>query len=739
MSIVHRRPAARHLAGALLLSVAPAALMPALAQETAPQTVLETAQEAAPAASPDAVRELAPITVEATGESADGPVEGVFATRSATATKTDAPIAETPQSITVVPAAAIEARNANSVAEALRYATGVTTENRGGSVSRYDMFTVRGFQVNREYLDGLQLQYNGWYAIPQIDTSMIERVEVLKGPASVLFGNSPPGGLVNLVSKRPQDTASGKVSVGIGTNKLREATVDTTGPLDDEGEFSYRLIAKAHSKDGQAKTTEAERVLVAPSLTWQPSDRTSLTVLTHYQRDPKSGSYGAVPSLGSAFDNPLGQLDPDFYDGDVNWEEFDRTQIAAGYEFEHSFDDTWTVRQNFRYLETDIDYRSVYPTALAGDNRTLGRASIYSDERTKSFAVDNQIQAKFTTGPIEHTLLAGLDYWKLNSDAEIGYGAAPTLDLFAPNNNQPIASIAPSRRWDFDHHQTGIYVQEQLKWGGLTVLAGGRKDWYERDDTELLSGTPADLEQDNFSGRIGALYRFENGIAPYVSYAESFEPQSGTDFAGTPFKPTTGQQTEVGVKYLSLDESVMVTVAAFDLYKQNVTTRDPANPAFNIQTGEIRSRGVEVEGHLDLTNGLGLSAFYTFLDTEYTKDNTGLVGKTPVWVAKHNASLWADYTFDQDTIPGLKVGAGARYTDGSWVDAANSRQLDPFTLFDASIEYDLGALTADLEGTSVRLNGSNITDKRHVAGCFSSGWCWFGEERAVTLTVAHEW
>lgn len=693
------------------------------------------------AASAGPVKEAAPLVVrsQALQESATGPVPGVFAKRSATATKTDAPLIETPQAITVIPARDIEKRAAGSVAEALRYATGVTTENRGGVVSRYDMLTLRGFQQTNQFLDGLQLQYNGWYAIPQIDPAMIERVEVLKGPASVLYGSTPPGGLINLVSKRPLAEAGGELSLAAGTNDLRDLRLDVTGPLAGDESLRYRIIGHGLAADGQARTTENERMLIAPSLTWEPGSATTLTLLAHYQRDPKSGAYGAVPARGSVFDNPNGRLSPDFYDGDVNWEEFDRTQWTVGYELAHAIDPTFTFRQNARFLETAIDYRSVYARALLPDDRTLLRASIYSDERSRSIAIDNRLEARFTTGALSHTVLFGLDYWDMYSEAEIGYGSAPSLDIFNPDNDQGIGPIAPTRDFEFDRTQTGLYVQDQIRWGGLTLVAGGRKDWYERKDVELLSANTTKLEQDNFSARLGALYRFDFGVAPYASYAESFEPQSGADFAGNPFDPTTGEQVELGVKYLSPDERVFVTAAAFEVTKQNVTTPDPAHPGFSVQTGEIRSRGLEVEAYVEPVTGLSLSGFFTRLDTEYTRDNAGLVGKTPVWVAEHQASLWAEYAFAAGALDGLTLGLGVRHVGPSYVDAANTAKTDAYTLIDGLIEYDLGAVTADLDGTVVRLNGTNLADKDHVAGCYSTAWCWFGEERAVTLTLAHRW
>ncbi|WP_421860110.1 TonB-dependent siderophore receptor [Parvibaculum sp.] len=697
--------------------------------------------------------ELSPLIVEGTTERADGPVEGPFATQSATATKTDTPIIETPQSISVISSEEMETRGARSVAEAVRYSTGITTENRGGVVTRYDMLNIRGFDVTRNYLDGMQLHYNGWYAVPQIAPEMVERLEILKGPASVLYGNSPPGGLINLVSKRPQNTPSGEVSVGVGTNNLYEGMIDATGPIDPEGKFSYRFIGLGRTADGQARTTELERRLIAPSLKWAPTDNTSITFLAHYQHDPKSGAFGAAPGAGSAFPNSNGQVPTDFYDGDVKFEEFNRKQLALGYIIEHEFDETFTFKQSTRFFRTDVDYKSIYGAALNPfDNRTLFRGAIYSDEKSISYAVDNQLKAKFETGLVEHTFLAGLDYWHLDSDVEIGRltptllnpFVVPPVDIYNPDNDQILPAVPVTEIYDYERDQTGIYLQEQFKLGGLVVLLGGRQDWYESNDYERLGATASSLSQDQFSGRAGILYRFDSGIAPYISYAESFEPQSGADRLGNVFVPTTGQQIEGGIKFQSPNDTVMITAALFDLTKQNVTVQDPAGvPGDQIQQGEIRSRGFEIEGHVRPLAGLTLSAFYTKLDIETTKDtNAANIGNTPVMVADETASFWAEYALPTNMIDGLTVGGGARYVGETYVDAANTAgTTDPYTLFDAMVEYDLAAISPELAGNSVRLNGTNLADKRHVTGCFTqlNPTCWFGQERQVTLTLTHRW
>ncbi len=726
--------------GAVLMGAAMLTALPLHAQESGSSTKEEA-------------MELAPLVVEGERERADGPVDGPFATQSATATKTDTPIIETPQSISVISSQDMSARGARSLAQSIRYATGITTENRGGAVGRYDLFSIRGFSTSQTYLDGMLMPYNGWYSSPQIAPEMVERLEILKGPASVLYGSAPPGGLVNSVSKRPQDTASGEISASIGSDNLYEGLLDATGPLDQEGKFSYRFIGLGRVQDGQARTTETERRLIAPSFRWQPTDKTSLTLLTHFQHDPKGGTFGGVPGAGSVFPNPNGPLPTDFYDGDEKFEEFNRKQLTLGYIFEHRFDDVFTFTQNTRYLKTDLDYESVYGGLLLPDNRTLLRAMIYTNEESTSYSTDNRLQAKFNTGAISHTLLAGVDYWTLDSDLERG-DLVPTLltpfivppiDIYNPDNNQPLPAVPLTQLNNYEIEQTGIYLQEQLKLDGLVVLLGGRQDWYESKNTIRL--TPANnssISQDKFSGRAGVLYHFENGLAPYISYAESFEPQTGADRFGNAFEPTTGQQVEAGLKFQSPDGSFLITGSVFDLTKQNVTVSDPLGaPGDQIQQGEVRSRGFELEGHIQPLSGLNIAAFYTKMDVETTEDtNAANIGKTPVQVAEETASLWAEYALPSSLIDGLTIGGGVRYVGETYVDVTNTLgTTDPYTLFDAMIEYDLGAISPQLGGNSLRLNGTNLADKRHVAGCYTQlmTGCWFGAERQVTLTFTHRW
>jgi iron complex outermembrane receptor protein len=678
--------------------------------------------------------ELPAVTVTGQGETALTPVTGYVANQQATGTKTDTPLIETPQSISVIPADQIRDQNAQSLNQIVRYTAGVTPETRGAVSTRYDQLTIRGFDAD-SYWNGLKLQ-SLYYAAPQLDPFLLERVEVLKGPTSVLYGQSPAGGLINQVSKRPTATPQNEVGFEFGTNNHLRGTADFSGPIDAEGKFLYRLSAVGLTEDGQFRTTENERVALAPTFTWQPDADTSLTLFGFYQRDPKSNSYGGVPPEGTVLPNPFGKIPVDFYDGDPNFEKFDRTQKSAAYDFDKRFNDTWSLRLNGRWLRTEADYDSVYANGLQPDLRTLNRGVATSREAMDSYTLDNQIEGRLATGPVSHTVLAGFDYQRLDGHYAPGFGVGPSLDVFAPVYGLPIVPPDTSRT-DLKSNQYGVYIQDQLKLGGFVLTLAGRKDWVEtKTTTEFGSSNKSDQA---LTGRAGLTYLFENGIAPYVSYAESFNPQTGTDVFGNVFDPEEGTQYEVGVKYQPPGTNSLFTAAVFELTRSNLLTSDPAFPGFSVQSGEARSRGIELEARMAVTDQLDVIGAYTFLDTEYTKDNDGREGFRLAAIPRHQASGWANYRMPEGSVlEGLSIGGGVRFT-GSTVNSANTFKVPSFTLVDAAVTYDLGSLTPTLAGAEVSLNAKNLFNKEYVASCYFGEWCAYGYERTVTAGLRYRW
>lgn len=680
---------------------------------------------------------------------ADAPTEldaiAVYAdTYRNTATKTALEPGETPQSISVLDRQALEMRDSDSVAAALRYAPGVNTELRGGSVGRLDLFSIRGFINYQNYYDGLQLLYNDWNLQPQVDLRAVEQVEVFRGPTSVLYGSMPPGGMVNLIGRQPSTESFHKVEVATGSHNLREASFESTGQLGDS-DLSYSLVGLGRSRDAQAVTAEEERLMLAPSLDWQVSDATLVNFNIYYQQDPEMGIYTTLPAAGLFRDNPNGRLEPDAFSGDANWNTFDKEVLMAGYKVNHNLNNNWTFLHNFRFTDAEALQRNTYSTALAADNRTLSRQAYFTDESTEGFTVDNQLSGLFRTGSLEHNLLVGVDYLQLDSRIRYEDTAAPSIDLYNPDHYQidpgsfDISNTALSSDFDLRKEQLGVYLQDQVRVGQWVLIAGARWDDFKATEDGRKYGAAVDntLEQDNVALRAGVLYEFANGLSPYANYAESFEPLAGSDRNGNEFDPSTGEQVEVGLKYRRPGEDTQLDLALFRIHKENVPTRDPnGGPYDQIQAGEVRSQGLEVEASAQPLESLLLSLSYTYQDVEVTEDNSGLEGNTPVWVPEQMLSLWGDYGFLGGPLQGLTAGAGVRYIGEAELDAANTGKVPDATLVDLAFTYELGYASASLQGAAVGLSVNNLFDERYYS-CFDSMNCWFGAERTVEASVSY--
>lgn len=715
----------------------------------------------APAASSGDALLLAPVTVSGMADSALAPTVGYVARASVSATKTDTPLIETPQSVSVVTREQITEQGAQTLNQVLRYTAGVATESRGATATRLDQFTVRGFSAST-YLDGLRV-FGGRDALPQVDAYRLERVDVLKGPASVMYGQGGPGGVVNQVSKRPLEETLREVEVQVGNYDYRRANFDFGGPVDEEGKYLYRLVGSGYLSDGQVKDTKERRYFVAPAFTWKPNGDTSLTVLTNFQRDPDMGSYGSLSSMRTLQRAPDGiRLPADYYDGDANFEKSDRKSYSLGYVLDHRFNDTFKATQSLRWTRSEATYRSVY----GASNSNFGyldpnylyqqRASIATDVDVGALTIDNNMQARFNTGAFGHTVLLGFDYQHVKTDTLSGFGSAPPLYVLNPDNHQNIPVPAFSTDATSKQYQTGLYFQDQIKIDRLSVLLGGRYDWSRTvgETTTIASGrvAPSSLNAEAFTGRLGVIYNFDNGVAPYFSYSESFEPQSGTGWQNVPFKPIEGNQYEVGIKYQPPGSATMLSFAAFDIRRENMTTTDPdpthicgtAGGRCSIQAGELRTQGIELEAKTEPLRGLTLVAAYSLMDNEYTKANPSLAGldlkgKTPVGVPSQQASAWARYQLQDGPLAGMGVGGGVRYIGSSYVNDTNTMKVPSVTLFDLMLDYDLGRVSPSLKGMQVALNVQNLFDKEYIASCSGDSWCWYGYQRSVKASLRYRW
>lgn len=669
-------------------------------------------------------------------ESAWGPAPTIVAKHSATGTKTDTPIVKTPQSISVVTREEMDMRQPESVKEALGYTPGVMVGTRGSSNS-YDSVFIRGFGTvgTNQYLDGLKLQDDN-YSIFQVDPYFLERAEVLRGPVSVLYGKSSPGGVVSMVSKRPTTETIREVQFKMGSDSLMQTGFDFGGAIDDAGVFSYRLTGLAKDENLQQVGEQSKRYAIAPSFSWRPDDNTNFTFLSSFQNDPDMGYYGWLPKEGTVQNGVNGKLPTSFNDGEPGYNNISRKQQMVGYAFEHGFNDTWKVRQNLRYAEMDTDYRSIYGLGVSSTNPgLLNRGVMNSKEHLVNFNVDTQAQANFATADIDHTLLMGVDYMRSRNDVVYHYGSASQLSLTNPQYGNDSYTISGGASQVNRQEQTGLYLQDQAEWQRWVLTLGGRYDWSNVNSTDRLSNNAVSKQKDHvFTWRGGLNYVFDNGIAPYASYSESFEPTTGTDINGNVFKPSHGKQYEAGLKYVPKDMPISGSIAIYQLTKDNNKTLDPNDPnkIYSVQSGKIRARGVEFESKAALTASIDLLASYTYTNAEYTED-TSYKGNTPAQVPKHMASLWADYTFHETALSGLTLGAGARYVGSTYGDSSNSFKVPDYTTVDAVVKYDLARF--NLPDSSIAVNINNLFDKEYVASCFDTYGCYWGAERQIVATA----
>ncbi|EOC1428736.1 ferrichrome porin FhuA [Cronobacter dublinensis] len=686
------------------------------------------------------------ITVSASAaaqESAWGPAPTIAAKRSATATKTDTPIEKTPQSVSVVTREEMDTRQPTTVKDALSYTPSVFATR--GSSSTYDVVTIRGFTTSttvntNQYLDGMKLQGNN-YSEVSMDPYFLERVELMRGPTSVLYGNSNPGGIVSMVSKRPTTEPLREVQFKAGSHNLWQTGFDFSDAIDDAGVWSYRLTGLGRSQNAQQEMAKSTRYAIAPSFSWRPDNQTDFTFLSNFQSDPDAGFYGWLPRSGTIVpyydaNGKAHKLPTDFNEGEEN-NKMSRRQQMVGYSFSHAFDDTFTVRQNLRYNRVHTLYRSVYGNEFKAP-ATINRAYVRSDEDMNAFSVDTQLQSDFATGAVDHTLLTGVDYSRMRNDINADYGTASALNMLDPQYGNPDVNVNFLYDVINRQEQTGLYVQDQAQWNKWVMTLGGRYDFAKTSTYTRSSGALAEINDQQFTWRGGINYLFDNGVSPYFSYSESFEPVSGSSAGGKPFDPSRGKQYETGVKYVPKDMPVVLTAAVYQLTKDKNLTADLANPGFSSQGGEIRSRGIELEAKAAVSANVNVTAAYSFTDAKYTHDAV-FEGKRPAEVPRNMASLWADYTFHDTVLSGLTIGAGGRYVGNTVSYYAYGDNKDkPFnvasyTVADAMVKYDLARL--GLPGSSVALNVNNLFDREYVSSCYKDYACYWGAERQVTATA----
>ena len=654
--------------------------------------------------------------------------------------KTDTRLLETPQSVSVISRDNLDARGVETIVEALQYTAGVATHS-GGKDPRFDFFRIRGFDAGN-YRDGLRDNSNGTFAMFRNEPYGAQRVDVVKGPSSVLYGGNGPGGLVDIISKRPTREAFGEVVGLVGTADRLQGAFDVGGPVskDKDNTLFYRLTGVLRDSDAQiAKFSDKvkdDRVYIAPAVTWQPNVNTTLTLLSDYQHDRTDNAFPvSVVTLRGASVASVKPLP--FYMGDPSYNKFEQDQYRIGYQFEHRFSDDLIVRSRARFGHIDLEYRylTLNPTALPLSTLTAyPRVARQVTESSDSFSLDNNVAIKLATGPLQHTVLVGTDYQSFGLQSVQRNGVAPSLNLITPTYGLAIPiPTTPIASTDQDTTQVGVYLQDQIKLQNWILTLGGRFDAADQKTTNRLTGAPQSSDDTAFTKRAGLAYEFANGVVPYVSYSESFLPTAGTDFFGVAFQPTTAKQYEGGVKFQP-NRDILVTMAAFDLTQKNVLTGDagPGRQGYSVQTGAINSRGFEFEMLAKLLPGLNIIGTYTVQDLTITESNNGDVGYAPLQVPKILASGYADYTFESGPLTGFGFGAGVRYNGQSLAEKTGTIINPDYTVFDAGIHYRME------KGVNLALNVKNIADKDTYT-CTTTGGCYYISPRIVTATASYRW
>lgn len=663
----------------------------------------------------------------------------------ATALKVDTPDVETPRATSTVNDDELEKRAVNQYDETFQYRSGVVSQPYG-SDNNADWFFLRGFSAeDSTYQDGLRLFRTGGYFWWMTEPFGLERVDLLKGPASILYGEAPPGGVINAISKRPTREERGLFEIETGNEGHRQVGIDVSGPVAKRDDMRYRMVGLYRNGDGELEGTGKERYYFAPSLAVDLSDDTSVTFLASVQKDKGVPTTGFFPAYGTLEDTPFGKIDRETNLGQPDYDHVDQRQYSLGYELEHRFNDTWEFQQNARYSHLDLDLRTVYPNSYVTPPRSISRGVVDRDGNYDAFAIDNRFIARTYTRNTENTLLLGVGYQHLdlgyaNADSfrTLGDGSTyfaniDTVDLFDPDYD---AFSAPDTgdptHHDVDRRQVGAYVQDQFRLADKWLfLAGARYDNVESTDTfrDSTGRSSEGYDDDQLSLTAGIMYLADNGLSPYVSYSESFTPMAGIGPDGESYEPLEGRQVEAGFKYAPVSFDGYLTVAAFDVQEDNtlISTGAPAQE----QAGERHSTGIEAEGVGYLTDNLKLTASYTYTDARYDVSDSQQGERVP-FVPYHMASAWLDYGFD-GALAGLTLGGGIRYvgetepSPGSGID----REVPSYTLYDAMARYDFD------EHWTAQVNANNLTDEKYVSGC--DYYCYYGESRSVIGSLKYRW
>jgi iron complex outermembrane receptor protein len=671
-------------------------------------------------------------------ENPQGPVNGYVANRTLSGTKTNTALREIPQSISVIGADQIRDQKPQSFDQILRYTPGVGGEQFGAD-TRNDWFFLRGFRAQQDamFLDGLPL-FNTAFATWKLQPFGLERVEVLRGPSSVLYGGGSPGGIVNAVSKLPTAEPIRYIETGVNSFGNGYVSFDVGERLlipPASGTLDGRVVGVVKGGGTQVDFTQDNSYYLAPSFTYRPDANTRFTVMALASKDRTNGN-NWLPYEGSVISAPFGKIPTKLFTSEPGQDHFMRGQTMVGYQFEHDFSNGMTFRQNARYAHVDVNINSYIGAGYVGPpaSATLQRYRFVANDSADLGTIDNQLEGRFNTGAISHKVLAGVDYkkYRLDDYQASAFPAGP-LNIFNPVYGSVTPMGAPYLNRILDQQQIGVYLQDQMKLDRFTLVLSGRNDWVDTQQFNRLAVPNTSRDVSKATGRAGLIYDVGLGLSPYVSYATGFNPVIGTTATGEFFTPEEAKQVEVGAKWEPAGFNGYLTAAWFDLRKTNALTIDPTNIFFQVQNGEVTSRGVELSVTTNLTPDFKMVGSVSSYDLFISKDpNAALLGKRPVAIPTVLASLWGDYTFHSGPLAGFGFGGGARYVGESFADQANTLAVPSRALFDAALHYEYQQWRA-------ALNVTNVADKIFVSSCDGLTSCFYGERRKAMLSLAYRW
>ncbi|MBT0676909.1 TonB-dependent siderophore receptor [Komagataeibacter oboediens] len=723
---------------------------------------------------------LGPIRVggTVTHQNPTGPGVGYVATTTMSGTKTDTPITEIPNSIYVVTKQLMQDQQPQNVVEALRYTPGVYSESLGnysngsGLDGTNSGIKQRGFSTT-SFVDGLALNSGS-----AGETAFIDRIEAVNGPASVMYGQTNPGGMIGISLKKPTDVPLHQVSLGFGSWGRYEATADVSDKITKSGNLRYRVAAMGVTSGTQVDHIDYHRVGVLPSLTWDIDPKTSLTLLGMYMYTPGNGTnYLQYPTCGTLIqDANCRRIPRNTFTGYKSWNEQGSKEAMFEYMFKHDFNKYISFSQTFRYENSHSEQNDVY-SRIGITNSEVGVRPWSINSRSTTIGLDSRIYGKFSTGFLKHTWIVGSDFRQLEymQNAFYDYTQTYTQNLYNPTMNTPVCVNIHSAACEvygstgpYNYFQEGVYFQDQIKWKGLSVLLGGREDWVNynsnrysvNNDNAAHTITKSSLvdapePQHAFTWRAGLIYNTRFGLAPYFSYSTSFVPQAGsTDYLGKPFSPLTGKQMEAGLKYKVPNKDILLTASAFRIDEDHYLISDLEHSGFSSDVGKVRSQGFEVSANTNVTKDLRLVASYTYTDIRFAKTNqtaqrvdvygnsygnaVSETGKVVPQMPRNMFSVFADYTVPTSFAKGLGINLGMRYVGSTYVDNVESFKTPSYILFDIGAHYDFGQAIPVLKGLKGQLAVSNLTNKYYVTSCDTS-FCYTGQGRRLYGNLTYNW